>query len=75
MIFRVNDMHGNWISGINFIDEWSLGVFKKSTKRRNNNKVRNTYFLLPLLLGLMGCTFYIMIKNILDTNFIFLFTE
>ena len=46
------DMHGNWISGINFIDEWSLGVSQKNLpKDVIDNKARNTYFLLPLLLG------------------------
>ena len=52
------DMHGNWISGINFIDEWSLGVSQKNLpKDVLNNKARNTYFLLPLLLGLIGLYF------------------
>tara|TARA_A100000164_G_scaffold1759_1_gene1482 strand:- start:466 stop:3690 length:3225 start_codon:yes stop_codon:yes gene_type:complete len=52
------DMHGNWISGINFIDEWSLGVSQKNLpKEVINNKARNTYFLLPLLLGLIGLYF------------------
>jgi len=52
------DMHGNWISGINFIDEWSLGVSQKNLpKDVLNNKARNTYFLLPLFLGLIGLYF------------------
>ena len=52
------DMHGNWISGINFIDEWSLGVSQKNLpKDVIDNKARNTYFLLPLLLGLIGLYF------------------
>ena len=52
------DMHGNWISGINFIDEWSLGVSQKNLpKDVIDNKARNTYFLLPLLLGLIGIYF------------------
>ena len=52
------DMHGNWISGINFVDEWSLGVSQKNLpKDVLNNKARNTYFLLPLILGLIGLYF------------------
>ena len=52
------DMHGNWISGINFIDEWSLGVSQKNLPNDViDNKARNTYFLLPLLLGLIGLYF------------------
>ena len=52
------DMHGNWISGIYFVDEWSLGVSQKNLpKDVLNNKARNTYFLLPLILGLIGLYF------------------
>ena len=52
------DMHGNWISGINFVDEWTLGVSQKNLpKDVLNNKARNTYFLLPLILGLIGLYF------------------
>ena len=52
------DMHGNWISGINLIDEWSLGVSQKNLQDVLNNKARNTYFfLLPLFLGLIGLYF------------------
>tara|TARA_B100000524_G_scaffold320023_1_gene200258 strand:+ start:119 stop:3766 length:3648 start_codon:yes stop_codon:yes gene_type:complete len=82
------NMNGNWISGIDFIDEWHLGKdsyigFKwKEFKFGNNiefslpypaifnglsqknlpdtvvnNKARNTYYMLPLLLGLIGLYF------------------
>ena len=52
------DLHGNWISGINFLDEIILGISQKNLPSDViNNKGRNTYFLLPLLLGLLGCYF------------------
>ncbi len=52
------NLNGNWISGINFIDEWHLGVTQKNLPHDVlENKARNTYFLLPLLLGLIGLYF------------------
>ena len=52
------NLNGNWISGINFIDEWHLGVTQKNLPQDVlNNKARNTYFMLPLLLGLIGLYF------------------
>jgi MFS family permease len=58
---RQNDMqsmgevdHGNWITGINFIDQWMVGDQSKLPDELAQNKGRNTYFLLPFLLGLLG---------------------
>jgi len=52
------DMHGNWISGINFIDEIHLGMSQDNLPSDVlNNKGRNTYYFLPLLLGLIGLFF------------------
>ncbi|MGC6437504.1 MAG: DUF2723 domain-containing protein [Flavobacteriaceae bacterium] len=52
------DSHGNWISGINFIDEFVLGVTQDNLPSDVlSNKARNTYYLLPLLLGLIGLFF------------------
>ncbi len=52
------NMNGNWISGINFIDEWHLGVTQENLPTDVlQNKARNTYFMLPLLLGLLGLYF------------------
>jgi hypothetical protein len=52
---RQNDLQGhgeffkgNWLSGIKFIDESRLGSFMKE------NKARNEYYFLPLLLGIIG---------------------
>ena len=52
------DLHGNWITGINFIDEYLLGISQENLPSDVlNNKARNTYYLLPLLLGLIGLFF------------------
>ena len=55
-------LHGNWISGIKFIDEMRLGPQDNLPSDALNNKGRNTYFFLPLLLGLLG-VFFIASKN------------
>jgi len=49
--------NGNWISGINFIDEARLGPQDSLTKKDLNNKSRNKYYMLPFLLGLFGMVF------------------
>ncbi|MFH4968510.1 DUF2723 domain-containing protein [Gaetbulibacter sp. M240] len=52
------DNHGNWITGINFIDKWHLGYSQENLPSdMKNNKARNTYYLLPLILGLIGFFF------------------
>jgi hypothetical protein len=52
------DMHGNWISGIKPIDEWHLGLSQDNLPSDVlNNKARNTYYFLPLILGLIGLFF------------------
>ena len=52
------DNHGNWISGIKFIDEMHLGVPQDNLPSDiKDNKARNTYFFLPLLLGIIGLFF------------------
>jgi hypothetical protein len=52
------DSHGNWISGIKPIDEWHLGVSQNNLPSDVlNNKARNTYYFLPLILGLIGLFF------------------
>jgi hypothetical protein len=49
-----NPLQGNWISGIRFIDEARLGNLDNVPSDLNNNQGRNTYFFLPLLLGIAG---------------------
>ncbi len=45
---------GNWLSGIDFIDEANLGPQSNLPSEVENNKARNKYYLLPFLLGLLG---------------------
>ena len=49
-----NVLHGNWISGIEAIDSSRLGSQKDLPSELRNNPARNTYFFLPLILGLLG---------------------
>ena len=46
--------HGNWITGISFIDDWMLGDQSKMPAELKANKGRNVFYCLPLLLGLIG---------------------
>ncbi|MBK5193453.1 MAG: DUF2723 domain-containing protein [Flavobacteriaceae bacterium] len=52
------DLNGNWLSGINFIDEFRLGSQDNLPTDVKNNKARNTYYFLPLILGLIGLVFH-----------------
>lgn len=49
---------GNWISGISFIDAMRLGPQDNMPDYLKNNKSRNTYYLLPFLLGVFGLLFH-----------------
>ena len=54
------DTHGNWLSGIKFIDEIHLGVSQDNLPSDVlDNKARNTYYFLPLILGLIGFFFLV----------------
>lgn len=55
---QLSDLNGNWLSGINFIDEWRLGSQDNLPTDALNNKARNTYFFLPLILGVIGLIFH-----------------
>ncbi len=56
---KLGDLNGNWLSGIPFIDELHLGSQQNLPSTTLNNKARNTYYFLPLLLGLIGFIFHI----------------
>ena len=49
--------HGNWESGIKFIDEFRLGDQSDAPAVLAHDKGKNHYFFLPLLLGLIGLFF------------------
>ena len=47
--------HGNWITGFQWIDDWLLGCdTSKLPSDLKENKGRNVFYALPLLLGLVG---------------------
>ncbi|MBQ7527457.1 MAG: DUF2723 domain-containing protein [Bacteroidaceae bacterium] len=46
--------HGNWITGIPFLDNMRLGDQSKLPSDLRENKGRNVFYALPLLLGLIG---------------------
>ena len=52
-----NIFHGNWESGIGFIDHIRLGDQSIAPSTLKDNKGKNHYFFLPLLLGLLGLFF------------------
>ncbi|MGY0393524.1 protein O-mannosyl-transferase family [Bizionia sp. KMM 8389] len=55
---KLDNFNGNWLSGINFIDEWHLGLPQTDLPTDvKENKARNTYFFLPLILGIIGLFF------------------
>ncbi len=63
---RQNDIHsplpgelfsGNWESGIGFIDKARLGDQSDAPDYLKNNKGKNHYYMLPLLLGIIGLFF------------------
>ena len=62
---RQNDIHGqspnqfagNWESGIDFLDEPRLGDQSDAPGYLLDNKGKNHYYMLPLLLGLIGLFF------------------
>lgn len=63
---RQNDVHspdpgdlfyGNWESGIGFIDKARLGDQSDAPAVLSHNKGKNHYYMLPLLLGLLGLFF------------------
>ena len=63
---RQNDIHsptpgdyfvGNWECGIDAIDHFRLGDQSDAPDYLKNNKARNHYYMLPLLLGIIGLFF------------------
>jgi hypothetical protein len=49
---------GNWLSGINFIDEIHLGSQVDLPSDTLNNKGRNVYYFIPFLLGIIGLLYH-----------------
>ena len=64
-------LHGNWITGIDFIDQMRLGPQDNLPVDLANNAGKNKLFCLPLLLGLAGLIFHIK-KSPKDSFVVFL---
>ncbi|MBR5253438.1 MAG: DUF2723 domain-containing protein [Bacteroidales bacterium] len=64
-------LHGNWITGIDFIDELRLGPQDNLPTDLANNAGKNKLFCLPLLLGIAGLIFHIR-KSPKDSFVVFL---
>lgn len=56
------ELHGNWISGIPFIDSVKLGPQDNLPSDAVNNKGRNVYYFLPFILGIIGLVFNVRIN-------------
>jgi hypothetical protein len=50
---------GNWISGIPFLDKARLGHDQTNMPDSKQNRAANKYYLLPLILGLIGFFFHV----------------
>ena len=46
--------HGNWLSGWKWLDNWRLGDQDMLPDELKQNKGHNVYYMLPLILGLIG---------------------
>lgn len=55
---KYDNLNGNWISGIKFMDSLHLGSQDNLPSDVLNNKGRNTYFFLPFILGLIGLMYH-----------------
>jgi len=53
-----DNLHGNWISGISFLDEARLGSQEFQPHYTTENPAHNKFFLLPLILALIGLVFH-----------------
>ena len=69
-----NSLNGNWESGIGFIDNARLGTPSEvdAPEHLKNNKAKNHYYFLPLILGLLGLLFHFK-KNNQDALVVLLF--
>jgi len=50
--------NGNWITGINFLDEPRVGSIKDMPEEMKNDPSRNVYYMLPFILGIIGLIYH-----------------
>ena len=53
---------GNWLSGVDFIDQERLGNRDRLPESQRNNKGLNKFLFLPLIFGLIGLVFQVIRK-------------
>ena len=51
-------VNGNWITGINFLDQTRVGSTSGMPGDMKNEPSRNVYFLLPFILGVVGMLYH-----------------
>ena len=56
---KLDIINGNWLSGIDIVDEFRLGSQDKLPPQALENKGRNKYYFLPLILGVLGLLYQI----------------
>ena len=71
-----NKRDGNWITGLSFVDNTRLGDQSKMPDALKTNKAHNQLFLLPFILGIIGCVYQFMSdrKDWIITFLLFFFT-
>lgn len=53
-----NKRDGNWIAGLPFIDNPRLGDQSMMPESLKNNKANNKLYMLPFILGILGCVYH-----------------
>ena len=73
---KYEDLKGNWLTGIDVIDEFFIGSQENLPSDIANNKARNIYFGIPFILALIGLVFHAKrdIKSFYVLLVLFLFT-
>lgn len=75
---KYDNLDGNWLSGIKFIDEIHLGkgIQENLPDDVINNKGRNVYYFLPFIIGLIGLMYHAQrdLKSFYVLLVLFLFT-
>jgi hypothetical protein len=75
---KYDNLDGNWLSGIKFIDEVHLGKGSQENLPDDviNNKGRNVYYFLPFIIGLIGLMYHAQrdLKSFYVLLILFLFT-
>ena len=66
--------HGNWITGIPFIDNFLVGDQSLLPQELQNNKGHNVFYCLPLLLGIIGLLWQKGIQQFWVVFFLFFMT-